>query len=59
LNKNSKFVERTMNLALVVWTLLILGFITTLYWQTRVSAEQLGLTKLRQALEKMLQLESG
>jgi hypothetical protein len=52
LNKNSKFIERTMNLALVGWTLLILGFITTLYWQTRVSAEQLAFNEAKASIRK-------
>lgn len=52
MNKNSKFIERTMNLALVGWTLLILGFITTLYWQTRVSAEQLAFNEAKASIRK-------
>ncbi|MGX9463553.1 hypothetical protein ACWXWU_20355 [Shewanella sp. A14] len=43
---------KTMNLALVSWSLLVLGFMLTLYVQNRLSAEQFAFTEARASIKK-------
>jgi len=56
LNKNSRVIDSMMNLTLVSWTLLIIAFMLTLYWQNVLSAEQFAFNEAKASIKKDIAL---
>lgn len=50
--RNPNFIGRLMNMILLCWTVLLLGFVVTVFWQSKSSAERLAYNDARASIRK-------